>query len=243
MNNSNVSSHYENHLAAYYTRISGGFDNKCKDQAAFFEKYKIYPSSSGIAIDLGSGSGFQSVPLAGKGFSVYAVDFSRILLDELLKNSINLDVKIIESDICNYSSYSGLKPELIVCMGDTLTHLPDTDEVSSLIQNAYNELTDGGKLVLTFRDYSNPLTGSMRFIPVASGDDFIFTCFLDYAGDYVYVYDIVHERVNSAWIQKVSSYRKTVITKFYAEKLLIDLNFKIDHFSIEKGLVVIIAVK
>ncbi|HQO23569.1 MAG TPA: SAM-dependent methyltransferase, partial [Spirochaetota bacterium] len=164
-------------------------------------------------------------------------------LKELNENAHDLDIKMIESDICNYASYAGLNPELIVCMGDTLTHLAGTEEAELLIKNAYSELTAGGKLVLSFRDYSNPLTGAGRFIPVYSGENYIFTCFLEYSEDSVNVYDIVHERIESSWVQKISTYKKTIIRKDFIEKALIDLNFKIELFSVVKGLIAVIAVK
>ncbi len=82
----------------------------------------------------------------------------------------NLNVEIIENDILNFNSYSNRNPELIVCMGDTLTHLGTLNFVSDLIKNCYNELSANGKLVLTFRDLTKELQGEERFTPVRSDD-------------------------------------------------------------------------
>jgi 16S rRNA G1207 methylase RsmC len=56
-------------------------------------------------------------------------------------------------------------------IGDTVTHLPGHDAVESLIEKSAAALSPGGTLVLSLRDYTVPLTGDQRFIPVRSGDE------------------------------------------------------------------------
>jgi hypothetical protein len=93
-------------------------------------------------------------------------------------------------------------------MGDTLTHLPDKQSVESLFADIAEALARGGTFIATFRDYSIPLVGPRRFIPVRSDSNRIMTCFLEYDEDSVMVYDILNERDGSEWRQRVSAYRK-----------------------------------
>src|SRR5690349_17523077 len=93
-------------------------------------------------------------------------------------------------------------------MGDTLTHLPDPSSVEQLFSAVAESLTQNGMFVATFRDYTSPLTGQQRFIPVRSDADRILTCFLEYAPGYVDVHDLLHERDGGAWQLRVSAYRK-----------------------------------
>ena len=133
----NVKNHYENHLHEYYSWIYGGLENKIFENLNFFKENNINPESSKTAIDLGAGSGFQSIPLAKLGFHVIAIDFSKKLLEELKQNSAELDIEIFENDLLDFKPYSNYKPELIVCMGDTLTHLDDLGGVKKLIENCH----------------------------------------------------------------------------------------------------------
>lgn len=235
--------HYENHLAGYYNWIYGGLENKINENMAFFDRHGISPHLSGAAIDLGAGSGFQSIPLAKKGFRVFSVDFSDKLLNELKTVKNDLDIKIINSNILDFSAYQNNDPELIVCMGDTLTHLENYSDVKLLMANCYRQLTDGGKLILTFRDLTRELTGVTRFIPVMNDENKIFTCFLEYYPDYVNVYDIINERVNDRWSQKISYYKKIKIQPGELKACLNELNFNIKLFDIDKGLITVIAEK
>lgn len=93
-------------------------------------------------------------------------------------------------------------------MGDTLTHLESVEQVSTLIGEWYRMLTPKGKLVLSFRDLTQPLEQEERFVPVRAEDERIHTCFLEYFPGYVSVFDILLEKQQGQWIQKVSSYRK-----------------------------------
>ncbi len=238
-----IKEHYENHLANYYSWMFGDFNAKLNENQQFFERHNIKPVSSRIAIDLGAGCGFQSIPLAKIGFRVKAIDFSRKLLDELECRSNSLSIETIENDILNFDIYSNCKPELIVCMGDTITHLNSLELIQKLIKNSYKILLKSGKLILTFRDLTFELREEQRFIPVKSDDNRIFTCFLEHHSTYVKVFDIIYEKENGRWIQKISSYKKLVISQDVVENYFEEAGFKIEFMGLENGLVTIIGAK
>jgi len=238
-----IKEHYENHLANYYSWMIGDFDAKANETQRFFQSHNIKPVSSKIAIDLGAGCGLQSIPLAKIGFEVKAIDFSKKLLDELKNKSDGLSIETIENDILNFDAYSDFKPELIVCMGDTLTHLDSPVAIRQLIKNNYEILLKNGRQVLTFRDLTSELKEEARFIPVNSDDNRIFTCFLEYHPTYVKVFDIVYEKEKARWIQKISSYKKLIISQAAIKEYLEDIGFKIEFMDVKNGFVTIIGIK
>jgi len=65
-----VKEHYENHLAKYYSWMSGGFTKKLEENRKFFKDHNLWPRSSGVAVDLGAGPGFQSILFAELGYHV-----------------------------------------------------------------------------------------------------------------------------------------------------------------------------
>lgn len=235
--------HYENHLSRYYTWMLGDFSEKLNQVSAFFKEHNITPSSCKTAIDLGAGSGLQSIPLARAGFDVIAVDFSRKLLNEILSNNGNNGVRIVEEDILNFITLCKEQAEVIVCMGDTITHLPSIKDVSNMIKDCARLLSKGGRLIISYRDLSGELNGERRFIPVQSDSERIFTCFLEYSPAYVTVHDIVHERADGIWEQKVSSYKKLRIPYSSLVNRLKEEGLSIEYSSSENGMKTIIAVK
>jgi protein-L-isoaspartate O-methyltransferase len=85
-----VSEHYDKVLSDVYSWMFGGFEIAIQRNAEFIIKHNLRPEGSGIVIDLGSGCGFQSIPLAKAGYSVTAIDIDAKLLNELkeIKNNM-----------------------------------------------------------------------------------------------------------------------------------------------------------
>lgn len=240
--NEKVKAHYDSHLADVYSWMAGDFREKVNQTREFFIKNNIKPSSTHSTIDLGSGHGIQSAALAEIGFDVTAVDFSEKLLLELKQNTAN-KVKTINGDITEFIYPMENKPELIVCMGDTLTHLPSINEVNRLIGNAAENLHKNGRLILSYRDLSRELTGTSRFIPVKSDDTRIITCFLEYSDSLVNVNDILHEKINDKWEMKVSSYPKLKIPVNEITDMLQGFGLSVILTTVIQGMNYIIAEK
>ncbi|MER7083569.1 Methyltransferase domain-containing protein [Saccharopolyspora kobensis] len=210
--------HYDRLLAEHYTWMLGGdIRAAASAQAELLRELGVRAGADDtIAVDLGCGPGPQSLALAELGFSpVIAVDTSAKLLDELEAHAAELApekrIEPVRGDIC------AVFPDLvepgtaaaIVCMGDTLTHLPTTADVSALIGHVAGALRPGGHFVATFRDLTGELGGTDRFLPVRSEADKILTCFLDYVDDNtVLVHDLLHVRSGNGWALEVSSYPK-----------------------------------
>lgn len=238
-----VKDHYDKHLAHFYAWMAGDLEDNSKRFRDFLHAHSIHPSQSKVAIDLGAGHGIQSLALAALGFRVKAVDFSSYLLQELAENAGPAPIQTIQADIRAVKSLSESKPELIVCCGDTITHLPDKNEIRVLLEDCYNTLTSGGKLILSFRDYSKALVEDQRFIPVKSTPDRILTCFLEYDSEKVKVTDLLHERVGQEWKQKVSSYEKVRISAADVEGWLQEIGFQIQFNESIRRMSHLVAIK
>jgi 2-polyprenyl-3-methyl-5-hydroxy-6-metoxy-1,4-benzoquinol methylase len=174
--------HYESHLSHFYSWMAGDFETKQREHQQIFKNFGITSHWNARAIDLGAGHGIQSVALASLGFEVTAVDFNASLLDELRKNSGQLPIKTIELDLLAFAEENSTPADLIICMGDTLTHVRSIDLVEKLFGDIHRSLTFGGKMVLSFRDLTIESKGEQRFIPVKNDQQRILTCFLEFSG-------------------------------------------------------------
>jgi 2-polyprenyl-3-methyl-5-hydroxy-6-metoxy-1,4-benzoquinol methylase len=238
-----VKEHYDNLLAPLYSWMSGGIEQKLAENHQFFEAHGIRPSKSGLALDMGAGSGFQSIPLSQSGFKVIAMDLSRDLLAELASHAAGLPIVTIEDDLSNVTEHVHQRVELIVCMGDTLTHLTSLQKVSSLIEDANQSLEDDGRLIIGYRDLTVELKGLDRFIVVRSNSERIFTCFLEYEKKHVNVHDIVHEQIGDRWVTKKSVFRKLRISVQWMASCIQKSGFTIEHIDTNRGMTTIIAHK
>jgi SAM-dependent methyltransferase len=238
-----VQEHYDNFLAYHYSWLYGGRATQLQENREFFRYHQIRPTGSACALDLGSGTGFQTIPLAEVGYNVIAMDLSRQMLSELESLAGDLSVKVVCDNLLNFTLYSPAEAELCVCMGDTLTHLRGLDEVDHLFSQIYKHLERGGRLILSFRDLTPELKGVKRFIPVRSDADRIFTCYLEFRKHEVDIYDIIHERCGGHWNQKISTYKKVRISPTWTYATLKGLGFKIDFQELHSGIVCVVARK
>jgi SAM-dependent methyltransferase len=219
--------HYDNFLGNIYSWMTGDFASAQAVQQSFFSTNGIVANGSKLAIDLGAGHGLQTISLAKLGFDVHAVDFNHQLLEELQAKAFGLPVSIFEDDLLNHLEHTQVMAAVIVCMGDTLTHLESIEQVETFTQLAHKKLQHEGKLVLSFRDLTRKLAGEQRFIPVRSDENRILTCFLEYFPERVMVHDIVHERLDGSWQQRISAYSKLRLDEAVVTALLERRGFRI----------------
>jgi SAM-dependent methyltransferase len=240
----NVNEHYENFLSGVYSWMQGGYNQALEQNRAFFVKHSLNtPSGSGIALDLGAGCGFQSIPLADFGYTVMAVDTDAGLLEELKANCNGLPITCLKQDISNISSFISAQPEIVICMTDTVLHLESKEQVTSLLKDVFRIMQKEGSFVITFRDLTHELQNTDRFIPVNSDETHIFTCFLEYEDATVKVHDILHVRQGDCWEMRKSFYRKLRLSEAWFTEELINCGFHSVTSSNEKGLITVIAEK
>ena len=237
-----VNEHYDRVLADVYSWMLGGFESGINKNQKFFEQHNIRPMGSRIAIDLGAGCGFQSIPLSQIGFSVTAIDLRQKLLNELQENSGDADIKTVRDDLINFERYIDRQPELAVCMTDTILHLESPEKVAFLFEKVFLALEDEGKFIITFRDLSKELAELDRFIPIKSDNNIIFTCFLEYEPDRVRVHDLVYRKENN-WQLNKSFYQKLRLSPQWVEDRLKEIGFERVELQSDRGLVVAIASK
>jgi SAM-dependent methyltransferase len=238
-----VVDHYRSHLAPVYSWMSGGFDAAVGRGDTEIGALRPDLSNGSVAVDLGCGFGMHSIPLARRGCSVLALDSSSYLLDELKAHAAALPIRAVEDDLLAFQRYLDRPADFILCMGDTLTHLPDRDSVLQLFTLAAVSLRPGGTFVVTFRDYTQALVGNARFIPVKSDTDRILSCFLEYATEHVDVHDMLHERNGDTWQLQVSAYRKLRLDPNWVSESLRDRGFAVRNEPGLAGMVRAIAAK
>jgi SAM-dependent methyltransferase len=237
--------HYDGHLASVYTWIFGDYDSAVANQISMFTKFGLnIPNKTKVAFDLGCGSGFQSVALEKLGYSVHAIDFSQSLLEELTAKSSTIHT--YQGDLTDLSFAGDAAPELIVCMGDTVTHLASHEIVLKLLHSSYEKLEPNGSLVLSFRDLSQSRSLNDRFIPVKCDENRILTCFLeDLDPEKVRVFDLLYEKDSNAssWSFKKSFYEKLKISPFLIVQWMRQIGYDVFHETTPSKLEVVIGYK
>lgn len=236
--------HYETHLGPIYSWMLGDLDTAFVHAAAEIDELKLGAAAGALAVDLGAGLGLHALPLAQRGFKVTAIDSCQVLLDELQLRGAGLPIIVHNADLLEFRSHIKERPAVILCMGDTLTHLPSMKAVESLLESVADSLASAGMFAATFRDYATKtLEGDARFIPVRADEHRILTCFLEYAGERVTVHDVLHSKEQGRWRQIVSSYPKLRLAPDWVAAHLSKLGFSVRRDAAANGMVRIVGIR
>ncbi|QQE10962.1 class I SAM-dependent methyltransferase [Planctomycetota bacterium] len=235
--------HYKQTLATNYTWLFGGRVFNEANNSAFYAKHLPASGNEALIVDLGAGPGFHSLPLAKMGYRVLAVDLCEDLLDELDAAREDANVTAVHADICKYLPTLKENADVVLCMGDTLSHFESLKDVSELIRDAKTALKDEGTLILSYRDLSAQKDTAQTVIPVRSEANRIATCVLAYNGEKVEVSDIFYNRANadSEWGMATSTYEKLIIPIDWLIGELESNQFKISFQDNQRGMLTLIA--
>jgi len=218
-----VRDHYDHLLGPVYAWMVG--DPAAATAAARQIFVGLGLTGGGVAVDLGAGPGYQAKALAELGWQVTAIDGCAALVA-----AIPPPVRAIHDELGRFREYVP-SADAIVCMGDTLTHLPSRAAISALLDDVAAALRPGGTFVATFRDYSRELVGTDRFIPVKADERRILMCFLEYDG----------ERGESGWATRVSAYRKLRLSRDGVAGELAARGLVVERNQVERGLITLAA--
>jgi SAM-dependent methyltransferase len=204
-----VGTHYDSLLASRYTWMMGGLDACLSAARGLLDAVGLTEEGSGTVLDLGAGPGYHARVLASRGFNVVAVDTSDALLRELGEVCAGMPVTPVHADLLDESKYSGHGPfALVLCAGDTLTHLSNAKDTDRLIRTVARLLVPGGALLLQFREQPRDLSPQESIFTLRAERDRIMQCVLHFEADRVWVTDIVHEWTDHTWLSTKSTYPK-----------------------------------
>jgi 2-polyprenyl-3-methyl-5-hydroxy-6-metoxy-1,4-benzoquinol methylase len=233
--------HYQSLLAPIYRWMLGdSADALERSRRELTELGIARANGAGRALDLGAGLGLQTIPLAELGYRMLAIDTSPLLLAEL--SSARPDVNCVVGDMRELAALAPGAFDLIVCMGDTLTHLTAPADVDRLLEDACKKLQPEGLFALTFRDYASQVREATdRFILVRADASRILTCCLDYGPHIVQVTDLVHERGEAGWVLRASTYPKLRLSREWVVERLRAHGMTLMRASLDAGRISIVA--
>jgi SAM-dependent methyltransferase len=233
-----VERHYAALLAPVYVWMLGGAEAAAARARSWIAEREFARLAPGLAVDLGCGPGFHALALAEAGFETLAIDSSA----ELLAQIHDPRVKALAGDLVAFEPLLGdRKAQLILCLGDTLTHIESEEHVEELLDACARSLAPGGVFATTFRDYTSERPAHECLIRVREELDRSFTCALGFEPGRVRVTDILHEWRGGRWVESRSSYTKLRLAPERVRELLRTRGFTLETDTLANGLVTLVA--
>ena len=124
-------------------------------------------------LDLGCGTGEHAIHFARAGFHVVGVDRSAAQLEQAREKAANLSVRFVQADLSNLGPALDRRFGSSICLGNTLVHLLDAQDLERTCHGVHAALSAGGSWTAQILNYERILSRGDRSLPLqfrADGD-------------------------------------------------------------------------
>jgi glycine/sarcosine N-methyltransferase len=150
----------------FYDELSKVYDIvfKKEESTVEFLKKKLEPGSK--VLDLACGTGTYSIELAKEGHNVAGVDLDAEMIKLANLKAEILNTRFIEGDMRKIKEiFQGESFNMIFCIGNSLVHLQDRNEVRNLLKDAYDMLEGNGELIIQIINFDRVIKRNIKSLP------------------------------------------------------------------------------
>jgi len=152
----------------FYERLSKYYDVVFKMGAAQMELIQSSVLPGKRILDIGCGTGTYSIPLAKLGYQMVALDYDQSMVDKLRTKADALDLQIesFARDMMGLDDLIEDAYDGILCIGNTLPHLKDMDEVETFLKMVNKKLADDGVFIIQTVNYDRVYKHNVTKLPL-----------------------------------------------------------------------------
>lgn len=227
-------------FASYYDQIF-----PLNQTALSFISNLFQPGES--ILDIGAGTGNMAIALANKEMEVIASEPDETMAESIRSKTdssdlhLSVQTKSMEQIVEFQSLFDG-----IICIGNTLPHLPDEERMEHFLNQCYQKLKQNGRLILQTVNYDKVLSTDDFSFPVIQKDEFSFTRRYEKVNDHIYFTSILsvngESTENTIPLYPITSKRLiSLLTKAGFESIQIYGNFKGEDFKLDSPALVVVA--
>lgn len=216
----------------FYAEFAGDYDLMTQFESRFEKEHsafqKIVDQFNLIKVlDAGCGTGFHSILLSKLGCEVTAADVSQNMIDLLnsKKAFYSVEIKTVLASFQELATKVDSGFDGVFCMGNSLPHLLTTEDIKTALDNFYQLLRKGGKLILQILNYDKILSEHKKVQSVREIQGKTFIRYYSYAESLLEFNIMTLDRTGSNIEADIRSILLFPIKKELLENLLADSKF------------------
>jgi glycine/sarcosine N-methyltransferase len=182
-----------------------------------FTSLNLQPGKPGLILDTATGTGMHVLELRRLGYIADGCDISQGMVDRARANAAEAKI-LARFEVAGFGEIrSALKDALpydaLLCLGNSLPHLPDLAEIEAALNDFAACLRPGGMIIIQNRNFDSVIALKERWMEPQTyrdGDqEWIFLRFYDFEADGMVNFHVMtlHKNQSGAWQQKVVSTR------------------------------------
>ena len=166
------------------TRFSSRFEAA---EDFFSELESSTDASFSTALDVATGTGVYALALAQLGKVVFGADISQSMIDSACRNAddLGLNVHWFTRPMQDLALELDTTFDLILCMGNSLPHLLEDDDLNSALNGFHRLLNPGGRLLIQLLNYDRILSRRERIVDITRHESKEYVRFYDFLQDYI----------------------------------------------------------
>lgn len=138
------------------------------------------------ATDVGCGTGAYTLALARAGLTALGLDPSPEMVHQARRNAERLGVKqvrFVQAGLGELATEAKEPQNLVICMGNTLPHILETEELQAGLAAARESLDEGGLFAVQVLNYDRILAEQERIVSIDAQGGENFVRFYDFLPD------------------------------------------------------------
>jgi 2-polyprenyl-3-methyl-5-hydroxy-6-metoxy-1,4-benzoquinol methylase len=146
---------------SFYQELAGEYDAMTRFEGRFERErgaFETIVQRFGLhsALDAGCGTGFHALLLAQLGLRVRAVDVSPLMIERLQAHAAEMNLEV-QAEVLDLRDLDSSGVDAVFCMGNTLAHASDLQDLESILRGFARTLRPGGLLFLQILNYQKIL--------------------------------------------------------------------------------------
>ncbi len=119
-------------------------------------------------LDCACGTGKYAIAFSQMGLKVEGCDFSSEMVQQAKRNAVasGESIPFVQADFKRLPEVFDRKFDCVVCVGNSLTHELDDQDVASALESMYNALADKGVVIIQIRNLPKLFEDKTRIFPV-----------------------------------------------------------------------------
>jgi glycine/sarcosine N-methyltransferase len=157
----------------FYRSLTPFYDEIFPTNAKALTFLKSNFKQGSLLLDVGAGTGSMALGLVDEGFNVIATEPEESMAQQIREKAASTPIQVFTKGMLQVEEIEDTF-DGIYCIGNTLVHLKNVEEINEFLQQVYKKLADDGVFICQIVNFDRVLSQQDFAFPVIQKENFEF---------------------------------------------------------------------